>query len=1190
MKATSPLFQILRSHPLFPIVDLSRSTGKYVIVDPMNSSNLLYVTEKYYLRLVAVAMSNDDTLTTLIVPGDVVVAGPDGRPIKSSPIGESPSEDDSSITPDLRESLVCPIRAIPLSEEDTRFQEWTENPMLTMTEGDLFDNLLLANLAKIDYESLVRRFRLSVSTDSFWISKIQARPSRKPYYLRGKLSYHTRSEYSPNFLEARTDNIGPILREWGITLHLRIMGRVPNDAFITSFIRMLSILRDRGRTRGMLDTLQFMKNSYLYCVAYLAGQRHSDPWMFGTPVALASGLPSWLPAPVRLQLRSGNLKYWKWVLSFLFSYKGLITSAPLPTLATIEAPLFDEDKLTPFLEYFPKFAKFVLSRFKGTPVSLTPPAAYHKSWWTKIGCSLDEGAENILEVLTSGPNGRPSVTKAGLDALAWYAVGHEPLIRWMEMTKNFLVLALFKASYYQALDSVQFFEPLSSFPPVKEDLQKGWFLLRNQSADGRPTDWLQSVKNLMLGRLSLKPEAAGKVRVFAISDYWTQCVMSPLHRKIFAFLEYIPGDATMNQGLVFDEFCRSGNSIVTCYDLSSATDMLSTKIQIKVLSEFIGLELAELWAKILCDRDYAVPRGTAYPKSSIRYTRGQPIGALSSWAILALTHHFLVYCAASRVGVQNYTNYVVCGDDIALGGMEVPASYLALCQELEIPISIPKSLVSSSGESKILDGPLVSFVSRLKANETDVTPWSLKEEISITDTAARVESVARRVRRGQILLDSSWLSSLVKSSVTRYSDIERVARSFTSGKMTDAIIEVVAPLLFPSTDPSVLGLKEGDISLWLAVVTGMPGVVSLDASALKNGIALPKDFPLKTFVQEMFLIVWSRILVSYDIVSANTRLFTSWVATMNSLRTSRRGVCSHGFLTTSLLTQIVLHKRICREQSQMNRSITSILDLFNMFRLPTADSVPACPPHRLGTEVCLKILKEVLRITLDSPSPERLGFRTVHGPELFGNMAQYSAEHIASVFGNAPKESILKGSIPITPVPVGKGVQIPDPLIHRTAMLEEITLGSSLSPLDSGSIPDNLRDIVKVLKDWCYRTYLPCQLPDFPTISEWALDPNIPPSSAELWSNPIILPDSIPVIGDDSYAILVSDAMTWFRKSQFRSDPLPPILTSQNCVVNPFIIKEVNKTSFGISRIGKAFNRTIELIIQSKGLLMEEGQ
>lgn len=45
-------------------------------------------------------------------------------------------------------------------------------------------------------------------------------------------------------------------------------------------------------------------------------------------------------------------------------------------------------------------------------------------------------------------------------------------------------------------------------------------------------------------------------------------------------------------------------------------------------------------------REYEVPRRALKenPEQSptVRYAVGQPMGALSSWAMLALTHHFIV--------------------------------------------------------------------------------------------------------------------------------------------------------------------------------------------------------------------------------------------------------------------------------------------------------------------------------------------------------------------------------------------------------------------------------------------------------------------------------------------------------------------------------------------------------------------
>jgi len=52
---------------------------------------------------------------------------------------------------------------------------------------------------------------------------------------------------------------------------------------------------------------------------------------------------------------------------------------------------------------------------------------------------------------------------------------------------------------------------------------------------------------LALGKLGLKVEPAGKVRVFAMVDPWTQWLLRPLHMKVFSILRKLPQDGTFNQ-------------------------------------------------------------------------------------------------------------------------------------------------------------------------------------------------------------------------------------------------------------------------------------------------------------------------------------------------------------------------------------------------------------------------------------------------------------------------------------------------------------------------------------------------------------------------------------------------------------------------------------------------------------------
>jgi hypothetical protein len=53
--------------------------------------------------------------------------------------------------------------------------------------------------------------------------------------------------------------------------------------------------------------------------------------------------------------------------------------------------------------------------------------------------------------------------------------------------------------------------------------------------------------NHKIGKLSTKKEAAGKVRVFAMVDVWTQSLLKPLHLALFEFLKSLPNDGTFDQ-------------------------------------------------------------------------------------------------------------------------------------------------------------------------------------------------------------------------------------------------------------------------------------------------------------------------------------------------------------------------------------------------------------------------------------------------------------------------------------------------------------------------------------------------------------------------------------------------------------------------------------------------------------------
>lgn len=115
-------------------------------------------------------------------------------------------------------------------------------------------------------------------------------------------------------------------------------------------------------------------------------------------------------------------------------------------------------------------------------------------------------------------------------------------------------------------------------------------------------DYLATVNNpgYILGKLAEKEEAAGKIRVFGITDAITQSVMSPLSDYIFELLKRNPADGTFNQDgplkrLIYltNVTKEIVNPMFYSFDLSAATDRLPIHLQTDVLSTMFGNDFAE---------------------------------------------------------------------------------------------------------------------------------------------------------------------------------------------------------------------------------------------------------------------------------------------------------------------------------------------------------------------------------------------------------------------------------------------------------------------------------------------------------------------------------------------------------------------------------------------------------------------
>lgn len=245
----------------------------------------------------------------------------------------------------------------------------------------------------------------------------------------------------------------------------------------------------------------------------------------------------------------------------------------------------------------------------------------------------------------------------------------------------------------------------------------------------------------LLRRLSIKPDRECKSRPFAMLDYYSQTALMPLHEQMFEHLRKIPQDRTFVQADHLQVVTSAGNQYHSL-DLTAATDRFPIWLQTQMLSELISPKVAEAWRHVMVDFSFGL-NGKAY-----KYAAGQPMGAYSSWAVFALTHHYVVFLAAKRAGVTMLpSTYCLLGDDIVIADDAIAREYKLIMNELGVELSEAKSHVS-------LD--TFEFAKRWFRNGEEITPFPL---LGLVENRERhyavVETLKQASKRGYPL-PSTW--------------------------------------------------------------------------------------------------------------------------------------------------------------------------------------------------------------------------------------------------------------------------------------------------------------------------------------------------------------------------------------------------------------------------------------------------
>lgn len=641
----------------------------YIIRDPANSDELLYLTESEYNKLIRVMLSNETTLDVIATPRDTPI----------------------SIT-----KKFFPPKA-------------GESPL---RGGISFDRDFIINI------------------------------------LPGWVLKESMIEFKRNFKSFLPTYYSSILSWLGIKsskTNSRLVRRIGLD-----YDRIL-------RTRGINQVILRLKVSSIAVMQYLSGRPMRSTQDLGLRVKLIHGLPAYLPCNLRNLIRERNINYIRVITSLLHSYKALKGKYGAPDLSSITAKRYSplEMEGIPKQHVIPGIRNMISNpnfKPKSLPFTLDFLETYEevnevaRKFWRDFNplnmkCKLNIDMEKLPLTLTAGVNHKIAFMSASIDALAHLTLGRSKLLL------SFIQMVLIEADNPNAkvrADKQSFKHLVEQMQFLAQDLLKYW---RENGVDIN-----KQMESLSLGKLSLKYEAAGKIRVFAISDYWTQFVCKPIHNSMFDILRTHPSDATFDQLGAVQSFMKREHYFIASYDLKSATDLIPQQLYVEVLGYWMGRDLAEHWMNLLVNRVY---RGPKEAPGDYRYTRGQPMGTLSSWSSLAIIHHYLVYMAATRAGVSKFRDYLVLGDDIVIGDEKVAYAYTEVCKHYGITIGFAKSFTSNNG--------FFQFASQDILNDVNISPISLKEVLStalydrlgsissgIKSMGAKIEFVNRLIGKGFI--------------------------------------------------------------------------------------------------------------------------------------------------------------------------------------------------------------------------------------------------------------------------------------------------------------------------------------------------------------------------------------------------------------------------------------------------------
>jgi len=217
------------------------------------------------------------------------------------------------------------------------------------------------------------------------------------------------------------------------------------------------------------------------------------------------------------------------------------------------------------------------------------------------------------------------------------------------------------------------------FSPILGSYRHGYETL---GASGK---WIDSV-----GAIGLIQEPGYKLRAVANPNRIYQMALKPLGDSLFQLLKLLSWDCTHDQSKAIPYIQRalSDRKVVHCVDLSSATDFFPLSLQEVVLRSLVD-DKDQDYVDLFVDLSRAPWR---MKDTTVRWTKGQPLGLFPSFASFALTHGLLLL-ALNRGKHDNA--FFVLGDDVVILDDSLYVRYVSALGGLGCPRSDAKSINSA---------------------------------------------------------------------------------------------------------------------------------------------------------------------------------------------------------------------------------------------------------------------------------------------------------------------------------------------------------------------------------------------------------------------------------------------------------------------------------------------------------------